>query len=59
MQNPTQTANQLIKRHGDAAPEVAASHIAECDRKHNDDEHAFWSTVMVETKVLLARDFGW
>jgi len=59
METVTQTANRLIKQHGEAAPRVASEAIAEFKRSEKRDRQAFWTSVVIETKVLLARDYGW
>lgn len=56
MTNATETANRLIKQHGEAAPEIAASHAADSERAGDGEEQRHWVSVVVEAKALLARD---
>jgi hypothetical protein len=56
MLNATETANRLIKQHGDAAPEIAAHHAADSERVGDGKERQHWVNVVVEAKALLARD---
>lgn len=57
MQSVTQTANRLIKQHGESAPNIAAERAADPNLSDGPETRAFWINVIVEAKVLLARDF--
>jgi hypothetical protein len=58
MSNATGTAHRLIKQHGDDAPEVAADRAAECEEAGKREEQTHWASVVVEAKLLLARDYS-
>jgi len=58
MSDATKTANRLIKQHGEDAPVVAADRAAASERAGEEAEWQHWATVIVETKMLLARDFS-
>lgn len=57
MQSVTQTANRLIKQHGESAPNIAAERAADPKLPGGPEMRTFWINVIVEAKVLLARDF--
>jgi len=59
MSEATGTANRLIKQYGEDAPQVAASRAEEFGRSRRPEERTYWKSVLVEAKVLLARDYGW
>lgn len=56
MQTVTQTANRLIKQHGESAPTVAAERATDPKFSNGPEMRAFWMNVIIEAKVLLARD---
>ena len=58
MSDATKTANCLIKQHGDEAPVVAADRAADSERAGEEEEWQHWANVIVETKILLARDYS-
>jgi hypothetical protein len=58
MSDTTKTANRLIKQHGEDAPHVAADRAAESARSGDEDDWQHWAKVIVEAKVLLARDYS-
>jgi len=49
-------ANRLIKQHGETAPYVAAQRASERQEAGDHDGQMHWKNVLIETKVLLARD---
>ena len=55
----SKTANQLIKQHGETAPHVAAERASEMQKAGDRESQQHWASVVVETKMLLARDYGW
>lgn len=56
METVTQTANRLIKQHGESAPAIAAERASDPKISDGPEMRAFWMNVIVEAKVLLARD---
>jgi hypothetical protein len=56
MLTTTQTANRLIKEHGDLAPSVADKRAQELRNAGDEIGNRQWMKVMTETKYLLARD---
>jgi hypothetical protein len=59
MRQKSSIANLLVKQHGQSAPYVAAERASEMARNGNLESELFWMNVVVETKVLLARDYSW
>jgi hypothetical protein len=55
----SQTANRLIKQHGETAPYVAAERATEMQKAGDRESEVHWTNVVIETKLLLARDYGW
>jgi hypothetical protein len=55
----SKTANQLIKQHGETAPYVAAERANEMQKAGDRASEIHWTNVVIETKLLLARDYGW
>jgi hypothetical protein len=51
-----ETANKLVKQHGERAPDVAAERAIELEQAGDGDSGTYWQSVMIQTKVLLARD---
>lgn len=49
-----ETANKLVKQHGERAPDVAAEHASELGKAGDRDKGTYWQSVMIQTKVLLA-----
>jgi len=58
MPDAMKAASRLIKQHGEAAPRVAADRAAESARAGEQEDWQHWANVIVEAKVLLARDFS-
>lgn len=58
METVTRTANLLIKEHGEQAPNIAAQRASDPKLSDGPELQAFWTNVIVETKLLLARDFS-
>jgi hypothetical protein len=56
MLTATQTANRLIKEHGDLAPNIADKRAQELRNVGDEIGNQQWMKVMIETKYLLARD---
>jgi hypothetical protein len=56
MLTATQTANRLIKEHGDLAPNIANKRARELRNAGDEIGNQQWMKVMIETKYLLARD---
>ncbi len=51
-----ETANKLVKQHGERAPDVAAERATELGHAGDQDQGTYWQSVMIQTKVLLARE---
>lgn len=51
-----ETANRLVKQHGERAPDVAAERATELGRAGDQRNGTYWQSVMIQTKVLLARE---
>ena len=52
------TADRLIKEHGELAIGIAGKHACECQKAGDEKGSRQWSKVMIETKMLLARDYA-
>jgi hypothetical protein len=59
MLKTSKTADRLIKQHGEAAPYVAAERALEMEKAGDGESQQHWANIVIETKVLLARDYGW
>lgn len=55
----SETANRLIKQHGETAPYIAAERASEMQKAGDHESEVHWTNVVIETKILLARDYGW
>ena len=55
----SETANRLIKQHGETAPYIAAERASEMQKAGDRESEEHWTNVVIETKILLARDYGW
>lgn len=58
MQGISRTANLLVKQHGDSAPYVAAERASDMEKAGDREQQSYWTNMVIETKVLLARDSG-
>lgn len=52
------SANRLIKEHGELAPIVAGKRAQELRNVGDEIGNQQWMKVMIETKILLARDYA-
>lgn len=55
----SETANKLIKQHGETAPYIAAERAFEMQKAGDRESELHWTNIVIETKLLLARDAGW
>ena len=55
----SETANRLFKQHCETAPYVAAERATEMKKAGDRESEVHWTNVVIETKLLLARDAGW
>ena len=53
-----QTANRLIKQHGELAVDVAGERADAVHQAGDETSYRRWKEVVIETKVLLARDYA-
>ena len=51
-------ADRLIKEHGELAPGVAAKHACKLQKAGDEIRSRQWTKVMIESKMLLARDYA-
>lgn len=58
MLDVVQTANRLIKKHGELATNVAGKRADEVHESGDETGYRLWQQVVIETKVLLARDYA-